>query len=229
MRRVLIIKTISNVKHPAKYSDQFIPVFAEILKGRKNVLDPFAGTCKITNIREHGYQGEVYCNEIEPEWLNIGDKNLMNGFTISDAESLPYKDNFFEAICTSPTYGNRMADSHNARDDSKRNTYTHTLGRKLHPENTGQMQWGEKYKDKHIKIWNEMYRLLQKDGILILNISNHIRKGEEIDVTDWHIETLMDIGFELEKHIKIETKRNRQGANGKLRVAYESIVILKKK
>ena len=33
------------IRHPAKYNDAFIPIFADKLSGRKNVLDIFAGTC----------------------------------------------------------------------------------------------------------------------------------------------------------------------------------------
>jgi len=33
----------SLVKHPAKYTDSFIPKFAELLKDCSNVLDPFGG------------------------------------------------------------------------------------------------------------------------------------------------------------------------------------------
>lgn len=62
---------------------------------------------------------------------------------------MPYKDTFFDAICVSPVYGNRVSDSHNAKDGSKRVTYTHMLGRKLTDGNTGCLQWGEKYKQAH--------------------------------------------------------------------------------
>ncbi len=212
------------VRHPAKYTDKFIPIFAEILEGKENVIDIFAGTCKIANIKDYGYNGKIYCNELEPEWAGQG-LGKVNAITTEDAEFLPYKDNFFEAVCTSPTYGNRMADSHNAKDGSRRNTYTHTLGRKLHEENTGKMQWGEKYKTKHTAIWKEVKRILKPKGVLILNISDHIRKGEIINVSDWHKETLLNLGFSLVKEIKVETPRLRYGENGIKRVEYEYIFV----
>jgi len=61
-----------------------------------------------------------------------------------------------------------MADHHNAKDSSKRNTYTHCLGRKLKEENTGKMQWGHLYRNKHRKIYEEFIRVLKTNGYLIL-------------------------------------------------------------
>ena len=31
-----------SIRHPAKYTDSFISIFADLLKDRKNILDPFA-------------------------------------------------------------------------------------------------------------------------------------------------------------------------------------------
>ena len=36
----------SSVKHPATYTESFIPKFAELLFGCANVLDPFGGVGK---------------------------------------------------------------------------------------------------------------------------------------------------------------------------------------
>ena len=214
------------IKHPAKYTDSFIPLFAEILieKECKKVLDPFAGICKIAEIKKHGYEGLIYANEIEKEWAfqGFGEVDCLN---VGDAECLPFKDDFFDAICTSPTYGNRMADSHKARDSSKRNTYTHTLGRELKDGNTGKMQWGSRYREKHEAVYLELKRVLKDDGIFILNISDHIRKGKVVKVTEWHVRTLEDLGFEKTEEKQIETPRNGFGANSKLRVPYESIIL----
>lgn len=134
---------MSEIRHPAKYSDEFIPIFAEKLVGANKVLDPFAGTGKIGLIKQHGFNGKIYANDIENEWIELG-RDKCDVLSCLDAENLQdiYPMNFFDAICTSPTYGNRMADHHNARDGSKRNTYTHCLGRRLTDGNTGQMQWG---------------------------------------------------------------------------------------
>jgi tRNA G10 N-methylase Trm11 len=161
--------------------------------------------------------------EIEPEWAGL------SGAVVGDATDMPFADDSFDAICTSPTYGNRMADSfidHQPEKKYQRNTYTHKLGRKLHKNNSGGMQFGDKYKELHKKAWSECSRVLKPNGKLVLNISNHIRDKEEVDVTAWHIDALQRLGFSLVDHRKIKTRRNKFGANGTARVAHESIILL---
>ena len=51
----------------------FIEIFSNLLKDRKNVLDPFAGTGKISLIKNHGYNGKIICNEMEPEFSKISE------------------------------------------------------------------------------------------------------------------------------------------------------------
>lgn len=216
-----------SVRHPAKYNDDFIEIFAKELNGCKNVIDIFAGTCKISKIKEYGYNGKIFCNELEPEWAEIG-LGLVDSINIGDASDLPYKDKYFDAICTSPTYGNRMADHHNAKDGSRRNTYTHSIGRQLDEENTGKMQWGKKYREKHIEVFKESNRILKINGKFILNIKNHIRKGVEIDVSSWFKDAMQSFGFAIEKTIKVETSGNRFGANSNKRVQFEEIIVFKK-
>ena len=214
-------KKMPKIKHPAKYSDVLLPIFDRYLPDDNHkILDPFAGTGKLKQIRPN-------CTllEIEPEWANL------SSAVIGDATAMPFDDACFDAVCTSPTYGNRMADSfqdHQVDKKYKRNTYRHTLGRKLSDNNSGGMQWGEKYKTLHLMAWSECFRVLKNGGIFILNISDHIRKGKIIEVTKWHIDTLAEVGFVEKEHIKCETKRQRFGKNGSLRVGYESIVVFNK-
>ena len=56
------------IKHPATYTNSFIPKFAELLIGCDNVLDIFGGIGKLALIKEHGFTGKVICNELEREW-----------------------------------------------------------------------------------------------------------------------------------------------------------------
>ena len=216
------------MKHPAKYTDKFLPVFAELLKGRENVLDPMAGTGKIAEIRKFGYSGRITCNDIEPEW-QVGEKYQIDEWHFTDAANMDWaEDGQFDAICTSPTYGNRMADSFIARDGSKRVTYRHFLGHDLKAENTGHMHFGERSRDKHLAIWRECKRVLAHDGLLIVNVSNHIRKGAVIDVVNFHKGAIRNMGLTLKDEILIETPRMGFGANANLRVQNESILVFVK-
>ena len=201
------------MKHPAKYSNCLLPIFKTMLTGCDKVLDPFGGTGKLKLVRP-----DAVILEIEPEWAAI------SGAIVGDATNMPFRDREFDGICTSPTYGNRMADSFVCTKGYKRNTYRHTLGRELNPNNSGGMNWGYKYKELHRKAWAECYRVLKYNGIFILNISDHIRKGMVIPVTEWHIKELESLGFRKINHAKIETPRNRMGSNSLIRVDYESVI-----
>ena len=78
---------------------------------------------------------------------------------------------------TSPTYGDRLADHHDARDGSVRHSYKHDLGRDLHPDNSGAMQWGPAYRDFHTAAWVEVRRVLRPGGRFVLNVKDHVRGG----------------------------------------------------
>jgi tRNA G10 N-methylase Trm11 len=216
------------MRHPAVFTDKFIPIFAELLSGSSKVLDPFAGTGKIAMIKDYGFVGEVYCNELEEEWAKSSTYRVDH-WSIGDACRMPqFSNSYFDAICTSPTYGNRMADHHDAKDSSRRVTYTHYLGRSLSPHNTGAMQWGVDYRKVHTEAYAEMARVLSEGGKLIINVSDHIRKGKQVKVTDWHVEVLEAIGFVLVSSIRVPTPRMGFGSNAHLRVGYESVLMFKK-
>lgn len=210
-------------KHPAKFSDPILDVLKEELVGVRGVaLDPFAGTGKVHLLQRRGLR--TVGIEIEPEWAEIHPQTV-----VGNALSLPFPDRTFDAIVTSPCYGNRMADAHEAQDESHRNTYTHVLGRKLHDDNSGAMQWGPEYRHFHLRAWMEAWRVLKTRSTktrMIVNISNHIRGGEEIDVTGWHVDALRTVGFHLQYVRTVETQRNRDGENGELRCPFESVLVL---
>ena len=215
------------IKHPATYTNSFIPKFAELLIGCENVLDIFGGIGKLALIKEHGFTGKVICNELEREWAETSQHNV-DEWHIGDAANMEWAEsNSFDAICTSPTYGNRMADHHNAKDGSKRVTYKHFLGRDLNEANTGRMQWGDKYRQKHLEIYKECARVLKNGGLMIVNVSDHIRKGQVMNVVEWHKEALTNFGMKLIDEIKIETPRMGFGQNAKSRVQHECILVFK--
>lgn len=105
--------------------------------------------------------------------------------------------------------------------------YKHFLGRDLNEANTGRMQWGDKYREKHLEIYKECARVLKNDGLMIVNVSDHIRKGQVANVVEWHKEALTNFGMKLIDEIKIETPRMGFGQNAKRRVQHESILVFK--
>jgi tRNA G10 N-methylase Trm11 len=206
--------------HPAKFSTPILERLADWLDDVEPtdlVLDPFAGTGLV-----HSLPGYTVGIEIERDWAA-----LSAGTIVGNAVALPFRDNAFDVVLTSPTYGNRMADHHNARDASKRNTYRHTLGRPLHNDNTGAMQWGPLYRRMHEMAWCEVRRVLKPGAPFVLNVSDHIRAGRRIAVCDWHTQTLLAIGFAFEVAHGIETQRQRFGANGALRVDAEYLMLFR--
>ena len=194
----------------------------------RNVLDPFGGTGKLALIKDFGFKGLVVCNEIEAEWAQSS-PHPVDEWHIGDAQDMSWaKDSSFDAICTSPTYGNRMADHFNSKDGSRRITYRHYLGRPLKDNNSGKMQWGAKYKLLHTKVYEECFRVLVDRGIFILNISNHIRKGVEIDVSAWHCEELQKIGFTRLDTTTQKTPKMGFGDNARARTFGEYIITFEK-
>ena len=211
-------------RHPAPYTDTLLPILAEFLPaGRAKILDPFAGTGKIARLRSWLPQAEFFGYEIEPEWADQA-REAGCVCTTGDSRQMHYPDDMFDAICTSPTYGNRMADHHNARDGSPRHTYRHTLGRPLTPGNSGALQWGEEYRTLHLAVWTECRRVLKPGGILVLNVKDHIRGGVLQEVTTWHAVTLLLLGLICINRVRVPCPGQRHGANGHLRVDYESVL-----
>jgi hypothetical protein len=127
-----------------------------------------------------------------------------------------------------PPYGNRYADHHDAKDASRRRSYTHDLGRTLHPNNSGQLQWGPEYRTFHARAWTQAVRVLCPGGRFVLNISDHIRNHERQHVTDWHVQTLTKLGLQEIARTDIPTKRMRYGENADARPDAEHVITFEK-
>jgi hypothetical protein len=213
------------VSHPARYSSELIDLFRQLLAEYglpgDNILDPFAGTGRIHDLQADGW--ETVGIELEPEWAN-----LHPDTRIGDACALPFDSETFGAIVTSPTYGNRLADSHNASDPERRRSYTHDLGRPLSEENSGDLHWrttppgagamgSYDYRNFHAIAWAEAIRVLSPGGLFVLNCCDHVRDGMVQPVTAWHCWALGCLGLEYVESRSVETRKLRQGANGNLR------------
>lgn len=207
-------------KHPAKFPDAVLKVIDELLGDAWIVLDPFAGVGRIHALFP---KRQTFGIEIEPEWAA---QHLRTH--IGNALDLPWPDNIVDAIATSPCYGNRMADHHNARDPSKRTGYKFALGRDPSPGSSATLHWGPSYRAFHTEAWIEAIRVLKPGGRFVLNIGDHIRDKKVVLVSRWHIETLKALGLEEEEWRIVPTSRLRHGANYRARIPFENVVLLRK-
>lgn len=126
--------------HPAKFSEEILQVLDQLLAKYEVeglVLDPFAGVGRVHELRNERIQ--TVGVEIEPEWARWHPDTICD-----DARNVPklFKPGEVSAIVTSPTYGNRMADHHEAMDGSRRHTYKEYLERDVSTFSTASMQWG---------------------------------------------------------------------------------------
>lgn len=211
-------------RHPARYSAALLPVLARYLQPGWRVLDPFGGVGGLAKLARIG--ADIVIGEIEyPILAQAAGQRRVN----ADATTLPFPSESFDCIVTSPTYGNRMADhALNWNKDSHYNTYDRAFGFKLHPRNTGGFNFGEAYRQLHRAAWSECQRVLKPGGLFILNISDHIRNGEQVKVSQWHLDCLFDLGFELGETFSVKTPRLRYGANHDKRTDCEYICVLAK-
>lgn len=224
--------------HPAKYSEPILDVIGKILiseqqrlERRIRVFDPFAGTGLIHRLYEFG-KILTFGYELEPEWASYHDRTM-----VGDSLNVAMITGWFDVIATSCTYGNRMADHHVAKDASKRMTYTHQLGRPLTENNSGAMPWGPVYRNFHINAWIEQTRILRPGGLFILNVKDFYRTRtikrtrvtERVEICQWHLDTLTDLGYTVEQSIVVPVRGMRMGANHKKRMGHEMVYALRRK
>lgn len=121
---------------------------------------------------------------------------------------------------------------------SKRNTYAHALRRSgaepvLVPTNAVVMRWGPSYRALHEAAVDEWLRVVEPGGLLVVNMSNHLEtlkvRGEKMEVehrvVEWWVNLLLVKGCRLDEVRRIATRRNRQGANGQVRVVGEVVIV----
>lgn len=209
--------------HPAPYSAAVLAAAPKYLVGCERVLDSMAGTGRIFALREQLPDVAFFAVELQPRWAAH-----HPDVRVGNALKLAFPDHYFDGYFTSPPYANRMADHHQARDASQRITYQHYHGEPLHADNIGLMQWGPKYRHFMTCVWLEALRVLRPGGVFLLNISDHIRARQVVNVTEWHCHTLTQLGAVEQSREPIKTPRNRRGANHQARVEYEWLICFRK-
>lgn len=215
-------------EHPAKFSKAVTDRISKYLLDLPEplfILDPFAGVGGVHEFNSDILNIHTYGIELEPEWASQHDRTYTG-----DARDLVDIAAWLGINCivTSPCYGNRMADHHNAKDDSKRITYKHKLGHDLSEGSAAGMQWGEDYRNFHMFVWMRCTDLIRQagGGWFILNCKDHIRKDVHQAVTMWHIDFLNSIGWETVDVDLIDTKGMGFGANREKR-AEEWVALLR--
>lgn len=220
------------VRHPAQYSDTVLESFEHLVEKYALAgtwLDPFAGLgIKIDRLPLH-----MIKSELQFAWA----RQAAYGMIRADSQSLPFPDDVFDGIVTSPVYGNRLSDKHNARDGSKRITYRHFLdevGEVLDLRNAGGLQFGgssrqsELYLDLHAAVYAECWRVTRTDGYFMLNVSDHIRQDRRIGAVSAHRGLMANAGWHLIGADLVKTPRMRMGRNHTKRVQAEVVLLFKK-
>lgn len=224
VERAVAKRVPAKKEHPAPFSDPILNTIGEKVRGASTVLDPFAGVGNVHKLRDLADVEKTIGIEIEPEWA-AKHPDTIEG----NALDMPFDDGSIPAIVTSPTYGNRMADHHDAKDDSTRHTYKHTLGRNLNESNSGQLQWGDEYRAFHLKAWTEAVRVLEPGGTFVVNVKDHIRDRAKQQVVAWHVDTLCRVlGLECVGHDLVPTKGLMAGENHDARTVAEVVLTFKK-
>lgn len=208
--------------HPAQYTTALLPVMADMLKGRRRILDIFGGAGGIFAL-EHwlGADVQIEAIELEERFAAMHPRTRQG-----NALHLPWAADTFDAIATSPAYGNRLADKY--RPGANCFSYAQAIEGELHPDNAGGMQWnpnGGDYQVTHVLAYAEARRVLCEGGAFVLNCKDHYRNKVLQPVTDWHVNTLKALGFAVVQRRKVKTPSLRYGENHELRVEYESVIL----
>lgn len=181
--------------HPATFSKVVLERIYELLGLYSHpgavVLDPFAGVGLVHELRP---MYETLGIEIEPDWAKA------HTFTFcDDARRIDemFRVSRFDAIVTSPCYGNRLADNYNASDPHARRSYRIDLGHELAEGNAGGMHFARdgRYELLHDDVWRACERVLAPGGVFILSIKDFVRDGHVMALTGWHVGVLASLGL----------------------------------
>ena len=204
--------------HPAAFPEGVLDILNAVTPCLGKILDPMAGIGRI-----HSLDGrETYGVELEEEWAVAHPRTV-----VGDARCLPFVDAYFDAVVTSPPYGNRLADNPlRFKTQTRRCTYAGSLGRNLTFGSAAGMQWGPRYRLTMKDIWVDSIRVLRPGGRFVLSLKDHVRGGEIAGVTGWHVETLIELGLNFRFVVSAGESRGwRYGANSSVRAGGELVFV----
>lgn len=101
--------------HPCPFPKAVLDIFEDRLPARGSVLDPYGGIGRIHELSRVGRA--TVSHELELEWVARAAEaydQLAPWAAIfrGDSRELPFTDGMFDAVATSPDFGNRMADGY---------------------------------------------------------------------------------------------------------------------
>ena len=210
--------------HPARYTPALLPVMARMLRGCRRILDPMAGTGGVRKLAAWLPGAEFYLNELEPEWAEEARAHC------GDARSLSWPAGYFDGLCVSPPYGNRLRDGFLPSDEDGSYTrfgYAASLRRALSAGSTASKAFraGGEYCTGQEEIWQECTRVLAPGGRFVLNVKDYTEAGSVQPVTAWHVETLQALGYTLEERIDVPCPGFRWGQNAEKRASTEAVIL----
>ena len=104
----------TKIRHPAPWNRKALAAAADRLvellgDPPLTILDPYAGVGRIHELRECGFV--TVGGELEKEWAATSEYTV-----VADALHFPADDASFDAVVTSPVFGNRLGDHHDAQE-----------------------------------------------------------------------------------------------------------------
>jgi hypothetical protein len=206
--------------HPCPYTDEILAAIAPILRAwRLPVHDPFAGEGRRLGHLCDWFGLDFTGTELEPEF--IVDRRVRVGDS-TRADTYPAGD---YCITTSPGYPNGMADHFNARDGSRRHTYRQALGHPLHENNMGRytVRRGRRAEANYWRIADQSVD--HWPARAIVNVSDFLSSGNVYPLVDRWVALLASHGYRVIDMVQVATPRQRDGANGQLRVDAEAVIV----
>jgi hypothetical protein len=187
------------------------------------IHDPFAGDGRKLGELCQGLGYKFSGTDLE-RW-----QGRYKGVLVGDAtKARSYPSEPF-ALITSPSYNNGINDHFEPKDDSTRNTYRVAAGHALHVNNTG------RYSGRHSPRAEQKYWQLHKlaiqhwPEIALINLKDSIRDGKIYPLTSMWAVMLRENGFKVRQVEEVLCPGNRYGANSKLRLDMEFILLAKRK
>lgn len=211
--------------HPAQYSPELFDVFLKHLPPGAHLHDPFAGPGERLGrfADEHGFTFSG--TELEPEF--IIDSRVVAG-DATDPSTYPSDC----VIVTSPAYPNGMCDHFEARDSSRRHTYRQALAatigydRPLAVTNMGRygVRSGRRAEAAYWEIAAQAVSCWEGRPVA-LNVSDFLVARRVYPCVRRWSELLEEHGLTFVDDVPVETRRQRHGANGDLRVDREHVLL----